>query len=120
MHARDAVADRDDAADFGDVDVDRVAADLLADDLGNLFAFDVHLYAFSDRRSFIFCSWRVTLPSYTVLPIRATIPPTICGSTFVSRTTLRPVALARLASIAFTRLSASGAAVVISARTTFL
>ena len=42
VHARDAVADRDDAADFGDVDVDRVAADLLADDLGYLFGFDVH------------------------------------------------------------------------------
>ena len=43
VHARDAVADRDDAADFGDVDVDGVAADLLADDLGNLFGFDVHV-----------------------------------------------------------------------------
>ena len=42
VHARDAVADRDDAADFGDVDVDGVAADLLADDLGYLFGFDVH------------------------------------------------------------------------------
>ena len=30
-------------ADFGDVDVDGVAADLLADDLGDLFGFDVHL-----------------------------------------------------------------------------
>jgi hypothetical protein len=27
----------------GDVDVDREAADLLADDLGNLVCFDVHL-----------------------------------------------------------------------------
>ena len=45
VHARDAVADRDDAADFGDVDVDREAADLLADDLGNLFSFDVHSYS---------------------------------------------------------------------------
>ena len=43
VHARDAVADRDDAADFGDVDVDGEAADLLADDLGYLFGFDVHL-----------------------------------------------------------------------------
>ena len=29
-------------ADFGDVDVDGEAADLVADDLGNLFSFDVH------------------------------------------------------------------------------
>ena len=42
VHARDAVADRDDAADFGHVDVDGVAADLFADDLGYLFGFDVH------------------------------------------------------------------------------
>ena len=45
VHARDAVADRDDAADFGDVDVDGVAADLLADDLGDFFSFDVHCYS---------------------------------------------------------------------------
>ena len=47
VHARDAVADRDDAADFGDVDIDGVAADLLADDLGNLVSFDVHRPAMS-------------------------------------------------------------------------
>ena len=29
-------------ADFGDVDVDGEAADLVADDLGDLFGFDVH------------------------------------------------------------------------------
>ena len=43
VHARDAVADRDDRADFGDVDVDGVAADLVADDLGDFFGFDVHV-----------------------------------------------------------------------------
>jgi hypothetical protein len=43
VHARDAVANRDDAPDFGDIDVDSEAADLLADDLGNLVCFDVHL-----------------------------------------------------------------------------
>ena len=43
VHARDAVADRHDGADFGDVDVDGVAANLLADDLGNLFSLDVHV-----------------------------------------------------------------------------
>ena len=42
MDARDAVAERDDAADFGDIDVDGVAADLLADDFGYFFGFDVH------------------------------------------------------------------------------
>ena len=43
VHARDAVADRHDRADFGDVDVDGVAADLVADDLGDFFGFDVHV-----------------------------------------------------------------------------
>ena len=43
VNAGDAVAERDDAAHFGDVDLDRVAANLLADDLGNFFSFDVHL-----------------------------------------------------------------------------
>ena len=33
VHARNAVAERDDAADFGHVDVDGIAANLLADDL---------------------------------------------------------------------------------------
>ena len=49
VHARDAVAERHDRADFGDVDVDREAADLLADDLGNLVGFDAH-GRFSSRR----------------------------------------------------------------------
>ena len=43
VHARDAVADRHDRADFGHVDVDGIAADLVADDLGNFFGFDVHV-----------------------------------------------------------------------------
>ena len=43
VHAGDAVADRHDAADLGDVHVDRVAADLLADDFGDLVCFDVHV-----------------------------------------------------------------------------
>ena len=42
VHAGDAVAERHDAADLGDVDLDGVAADLVADDLGNFFSFDVH------------------------------------------------------------------------------
>ena len=33
MDPRDSVSDRDDAPDFGDVDVDRVAANLVPDDL---------------------------------------------------------------------------------------
>jgi len=43
VESRDAVANRNDAPHFGDVDVDGVAADLVADDLGNLFGFDVHV-----------------------------------------------------------------------------
>jgi len=39
---RDPVADRHDAADLGHVHVHGVAANLLANDLGNLFGFDVH------------------------------------------------------------------------------
>src|SRR5439155_9077244 len=42
VHAGDAVADGDDAADFGDVDVDRVTPDLFADDLGYLVGFYFH------------------------------------------------------------------------------
>ena len=41
--ARDTVADRHDGTDFGHVHVDGIAADLLANDLGYLFGFDVHL-----------------------------------------------------------------------------
>ena len=42
VHARDPVTHRDDAADFGDVNVDGVGADLITDDFGYLFGFDVH------------------------------------------------------------------------------
>ena len=42
VDARDAVTDRNNATDFSHVDVDGIAADLVADDLGNLFGFDVH------------------------------------------------------------------------------
>ena len=45
VDARDAVADRDDAAHLGDVDVDGEAADLVADDLGDFLGLDVHLHA---------------------------------------------------------------------------
>ena len=69
VDARDAVADRDDRADFGDVHVDGVAADLVADDLGDFFGFDVHVCvcfysaAAAVNRSFTFCNCVVTLPS---------------------------------------------------------
>ena len=43
MHAGDTVAYRDDGAHFGDVDVDGIAANLVADDSGNLFGFDIHI-----------------------------------------------------------------------------
>ncbi len=42
VHAGDAVADRHDRADLGHVDVDGIAADLVADDSGDFFGFDVH------------------------------------------------------------------------------
>ncbi len=45
MHASDAVANRHDRADLRHVDVDGVAADLVANDLGDFFRFDVHNYS---------------------------------------------------------------------------
>ena len=74
VNARDAVAKRDDAADFGDVDLDRVAADLVADDLGNFFSFDFHVYPeiYVVSRSLIFFNCVAMLASYTVPPTRAT------------------------------------------------
>ena len=69
--ARDAVAQRDDRADLGDVDVDREAANLLADDLRDVVCLDVHRYTFSTSFCRMRASWLVTLPLYTVLPTRA-------------------------------------------------
>ena len=43
MQARDAVAKRRDRAHFGNVDVDGEAADLLANDLGDLVGFEIHV-----------------------------------------------------------------------------
>src|SRR5688572_3958235 len=42
MDPCDAIAERNDAADFRDVHLDGVAANLLADDLRNFFSFDIH------------------------------------------------------------------------------
>ena len=42
VNARDAVTARNDRADFGHVHVDGVVADLVADDLGDFFGFDLH------------------------------------------------------------------------------
>ena len=50
VQARHAVADRDDGADFGDVDVDGVSADLLAEDAGDVFGSDVHRATGVSRR----------------------------------------------------------------------
>ena len=60
----------------------------------------------------------VTLPSYTVLPIRATAPPMSAGSTRVSSCTSRPVARASPSFNAATRSAGSSIAVDSSARTT--
>jgi hypothetical protein len=43
MDARDAVADRDHGADFRYIDGHRIAADLIANDLGDFFRSDIHL-----------------------------------------------------------------------------
>src|SRR5260221_3154667 len=43
VHARDAVADRHDGADLGDVHVDGIAADLVTDDFGDFLCSYVHL-----------------------------------------------------------------------------
>ena len=43
VNARDAVTDRDDRPDLGDVDRDRIVADLVANDLGDLFGANLHL-----------------------------------------------------------------------------
>ena len=51
VDARDAVADRHDRPDFGDVHINREAAYLVADDLGNFFCFDVHR-SLNPRRGF--------------------------------------------------------------------
>jgi hypothetical protein len=42
VDARDAVAERHDAANFGDVDFDGEAANLVADDLGDFVSFNFH------------------------------------------------------------------------------
>ncbi len=42
VNARDAVADGDDGADFGDVHLDGVVADVVANDLGDFFGLDLH------------------------------------------------------------------------------
>ena len=109
MDARNAVADRDDRPDFGDIDLHGVAADLVPDDLGDLFRSDIHLqsstvrscvlhgrprnppYRGSANRWRSAASWVATLPSYTVLPIRVTMPPISAGSTFVVSVTVRPI-----------------------------
>src|SRR3954469_8735898 len=45
VNPRDAVADRHDGADFGDGDVNGIRPDLVADDLGDFFSLDIHLYS---------------------------------------------------------------------------
>src|SRR5688572_29969070 len=103
VHARDAVAERHDAADFGDVDFDGVAANLVADDLGNFFSLDVHVFSSFNAEppgyvvnlALIFFSCVAILASYTVLPTRATTPPMMSLSTFVVMATRLPVTVAK-------------------------
>src|SRR5262249_49692057 len=138
VHPRDAVANRYDRADLSDVHVDSVAADLVSDDFGDFFSFDVHCrvarapdlasgatcalrgyWPASTSACFIFSSCVVTLPSYTVLPRRVTTPPMIDGSTRASRTIMRPVARSSPASSARSLSAPSGVAVVSSPRMIF-
>ena len=67
LDARDAVADRDDGADFGHVHVDGECAELFPDDPGDVVSLDGHRYTFSTSFCRMRASCRVTLPSYTVL-----------------------------------------------------
>ena len=79
LDARDAVADRHDGADFGDVDVEREAAQLFPDDPRDVVCLDAHRYTFSTSFCRMRASCRVTLPSYTVLSICVTTPPMMAG-----------------------------------------
>ena len=83
LHARDAVAHRHDGADFGDVDVEREAAQLFPDNPRDVVCLDAHRYTFSTSFCRMRASCRVTLPSYTVLSICVTTPPMMAGSTCV-------------------------------------
>jgi hypothetical protein len=47
VHARDPVANRDDAANLGDVHIRRVGANLVADDLGDFLSLYLHASLFS-------------------------------------------------------------------------
>jgi hypothetical protein len=67
VDAGDAVANRHDRADLGDVNVERVAADLVPDDLGDFFRFDLHLLT---------GGLRPAGPPYTLsrAPLRSRVP----------------------------------------------
>ena len=69
--------------------------------------------------SFIFSSCRLTLPSYTTLPIRVTTPPMSVPSTLEVIDTRRPVRCSIARPIASAAPAGSGTALVTSARTTF-
>ena len=90
----------DHGANFGHVHVDGEAANLLADDLGDLVGFECSLVSSPAATSWsrIFFNCVRTLPSYTVLPIRATTPPMQRGPLSTSNRDLlaRGAAKARL------------------------
>ena len=74
VHARDAVADRDDAADFGDVDLDGVAADLVANDLGDFFRSDVHIDSCPECVAAVALAIAAASRSLTLASCVATLP----------------------------------------------
>ena len=77
VHPRDAVAERHDGPDLGHVHVDRVASNLLADDLGDFFSFDVHVAhpraGRSESPATCFLCVRYVLGGKTVRSLRASL-----------------------------------------------
>src|SRR5438067_10697 len=91
VHARDAVADLDDATDLLEIDLRLVTRQLALDDLADLSGVDhsVSPYPFASR-SRMRAGWPSRLPSTTRLPISATKPPRRFLSTISSTTTCLP------------------------------
>jgi hypothetical protein len=89
VDARDPVADRQDRAGLGDVDLPLVVLDLLSDDLADLRCLQLHEVP-RLRLPAREASCVLTLPSRRRLPTRATTPPRIDSSTSTDRVTFAP------------------------------
>ena len=98
MHARDTITDRDNASDFGDVDLDGkcpIWSRMILEISSALMSISIPVQRRASSRFPILSSCVAMLLSYTTLPTRVTTPPMIDGSTFVVIVTRRPVASAR-------------------------